>query len=276
MKLPTSLLLLAIAGSANAQTAAEPQASGPRGSSQVEAGEIRYDEVGYAGTGGSTGMTAASAGLAAGSFAEVTALDSGKTVLVAIDGGTADAGQLISLSPNAAAALGIAAPPAGVRVRLVTPTPQDASLLTTRQIASGRADAPPVLLVPLRKKLAALPVPVAVTTSKPVAKPAKTARKPVTPTPLAATPAKAVPTPRPATPAPPPAATGDYLVQIATLSDATRARALAAKVGGRVISSGALFRVQTGPFADRAAALRGQAAAGRLGYRDAQIIRNNK
>ena len=276
MKLPISLLLLSLAaGAASAQTVAEPEGDGPRGSSRVEAGEIRYDEVGYAGTATLSGMTAASTGLAAGSFAEITALDSGKTILVAIAGGAADAGQLIGLSPDAASALGIASAfgsasaPAGVRVRRVTPTPQDASLLTTGQIASGRADAPLVLLVPLRKKLAALPA------SNRVVQLVKPARKPVTPAPLAERPARTA-APRPATPAPPPARTGDYLVQIATLSDGSRARALAAKVGGRVIPSGALFRVQTGPFTDRAAAQRGQAAAVQLGHRDAQIIRTIK
>src|SRR3546814_20605985 len=76
------------------------QATGPAGTS----GAIRnYDDVGYAAVGAAASGTisATSPALPAGAFAEVTALDSGKTILVAIAGNAPDAtGYLLTLSPR--------------------------------------------------------------------------------------------------------------------------------------------------------------------------------
>lgn len=238
-----------------------PPSTGPQGSSQLRPGEARYDRVGLAGYAEGQGVFALSDEMAAGSFAEVTALDSGKTILVQVRG----AGQgLIELSAAAAAQLGVSGNPP-VRVRRVTVTPQDSALLSSGQAAAPRADAPQALLVGLRRKLAEQMPAVAKTTAppRPGPRPAKAAL------------AKAQPTKAPpAAPASarPSRATHGLFVQVAALSNAQRARTLAEQLGGIVRSAGNLYRVQLGPFPNRAAADRARADAARRGYGDARVI----
>lgn len=231
-----------------------PPSAGPQGSSQLRPGEARYDRVGLAGYAEGQGVFALSDELAAGSFAEVTALDSGKTILVQVRG---EGGGLIELSGGAAAQLGLSGNPP-VRVRRVTVTPQDSALLSSGQAAPPRADAPQALLVGLRRKLAEqMPA---------VAKPAGSPRP--GPRPAKAQPAKAPL----AAPARPSRASAGLFVQIAALSNAQRARALADRLGGTVRSAGDFHRVQLGPFASRAAADRARADAAKRGYGDARVI----
>ena len=64
-----------------------PQGDGPRATSAAQSS--RYDDVGYAGVDGQTrgdAITASQAALPPGSFAEVTDLDNGKTILLQIAG----------------------------------------------------------------------------------------------------------------------------------------------------------------------------------------------
>ena len=61
-------------------------------------------------------------------------------------------------------------------------------------------------------------------------------------------------------------------VQVAALSNLSRAQALAKQLGGQVRSAGTIHRVQLGPFADNAAALRARGDVARRGYGDARII----
>jgi rare lipoprotein A len=258
----------------------EPAGDGPRGSSHVAAGEARYDAVGYAGIGEQGGVSIASPALAPGSFAEVTALDSGRTIVVAVTPGPVE-DRIATLSRTAATQLGITSDLAPVRVRRVTPTPQDAALLKAGQAASGRSDAPAALLTPLRKRLGPPPRPT------PAPLPVK-APAPVTPAPIKPAPIKPAPVVRPpqtvAKPAPvaparpAPATTAAkpaYYVQVAALSNEARAKSLAASMGGTVTPAGKLFRVQLGPFADSASAERGRATAVRKGYTDARIVRSH-
>ena len=250
MKSLASLLLLALAG----QQVAEPQGSGPRGSSQPAAGEVRYDEVGYAAVGDLAGTSAIVGGLAAGGYVEVTALDTGRTILVATADGQKASDRFITLSRAAASALGIASERTGVRVRKVGATPQDAALLRAGQPAAQRADAPPVLLTALRGKLS---VPQA--KSAPPA-PQTAARRQTAP--------KPIPEKQPAA-----APRSGYQVQVATLSNGQRAQSLAKQLGGAVTPYGALFRVQLGPFPDPTSADRARADAVRRGYPDARVVR---
>lgn len=253
--------LIALGSAAIAQQ--EPAGDGPRGSSQLAPGEVRYDEVGYAGLAELGGVSVASSALPPGSYVEVTALDSGRTILAVVTGSGAPPARLVALSPGAARALGVAREPAPVRVRRVTPGPQDSALLSAGQAASERADAPDALLVPLRKRLA----------RPPAATAPAVAVKPATPPPPAA--AKPAP-PRPAAPAPTrPAATGRYYVQVAALSNRDRAEALARSLGGGVEAAGSVYRVRLGPYSDAAAAAQGRAAAARKGYPDARVVRPN-
>lgn len=247
---------LAAARAASAPAAqddgAPPPAEGPQGSSQLRPGEQRYDRVGYAGHAeGGEGVYALSGDLPAGSFAEVTALDSGKTILIQVRG---QGRGLIELSAAAARQLGVTGTPA-VRVRRVSVTPQDSALLAAGRAAPPRADAPPALLAGLRRRLKEQPP----GQERPA--PAVTTVTPQAPSRPAASP-----------PRQPSRAVRGLFVQVAALSSAQRARALADQLGGVVHGGGGLHRVRLGPFADAAAARRARADAARRGYPDARIV----
>ena len=233
---------------------APPPGTGPQGSSQLRPGEARYDRVGHAGHAEGEGVFALSGELAPGSFAEVTALGSGKTILVQVRG---EGEGLIKLSPGAANQLGVTGNPP-VRVRRVSVTPQDSALLSAGQAASPRADAPQALLAGLRRKLVEQ-MPTAAKSAPP--------RRPAPP-PVKARPATAQLLPH----AKPAGTTNGLFVQVAALSSAQRARTLADQLGGVVRSAGSLHRVQLGPFANRAAAEKARADAARRGYGDARVI----
>jgi rare lipoprotein A len=232
------------------QAGGPPPSTGPQGSSQLQPGEVRFDRVGYAGYAGpGEGVFALSADLSAGSHAEVTALDSGKTIVVPIRG----TGQgLIELSGAAARQLGVTGNPA-VRVRRVTISPADAALLAAGQPLPPRADAPPTLLAGLRKQLG-------VRAAEPSPPPAATPRRPTRPV------AQAQPQAHPAP------ATRGLFVQVAALSSAQRAQALAGQLGGVVRPGSGVYRVQLGPYANNAAAQRARADVARRGYADARIV----
>lgn len=293
MKSQTSLFLLLLAASgasaaqrleelppAGADQGAPPPSSAPQGSSQLRPGEARFDRVGRITLAEGEGTFALSGELVAGSFAEVTALDTGRTILIQVRG---EGSGLIALSSAAAGQLGVTGN-APVRIRRVTVTPQDSALLSAGRAAQTRADAPQALLVGLRRMLAEQrPAPVQVA-AKPApqpsvkpqpAKPKPAKSQPVKPEPVPAQPARAEApksVPPKAQPAPKPAARGNLIVQVAALSNAQRARALADQFGGSVRSAGNIHRVQLGPFADKAAAERARADAAKRGYGDARIL----
>ena len=268
MRAGGALIMVLLAGAAMAQE--PPAGAGPRGTSQ-EFGRGRYDAVGYASwygeESGSTradgrrfdpqAITAAHASLPLGSFAEVTALDSGRTILVLIaDRGPGAPGRLIDLSRGAAKLLGTDSNPlAPVRVRQVDPPPADQAALRSGQPASARLDAPKALLIALRKQLPAPPRPVMPAGVTPVAVPPR-ARPPQKSAPVAAAGAGA----------------HGLFVQVAALSSLARAQALAERLGGAVQAAGPVFRVRLGPFANRTAAAAARARAVAAGYGDAQLV----
>lgn len=237
-------------------------AAGPSGT--AGAGQATgYDQVGYASWYGEelagnptasgtpfnpAAVSAAHRTLPLNSYAEVTALDSGRTIIVRIDDrGPSRTDRVIDLSLGAARLLGVdRAPGAPVRVRSVTPTPMDITALTNGRPAPSRLDAPPQVLAALRKQL---PLPV---------KGAAIPRIPIAPSRT--------------NPAPAPIEAGAFLVQVAAFSSETRARDLAQTLGGRVESSGTIHRVRLGPFPDAAAAQRARDGAARRGYGDAKIL----
>ncbi|MCM8731418.1 SPOR domain-containing protein [Hephaestia sp. GCM10023244] len=279
-----ALVLIAAPAVAIAQDKAPPlpegvQATGPAGTS----GTVKsYDDVGYAAIGAdaSGAISAASPALAAGSFAEVTAIDSGKTILVAI-GGTAPVavGHVLTLSPGAAQLLGVSGDRAAVRVRQVDPPAVDVAALRAGHPASVRMDAPPVLLTGLRtmldaKKIAPPAIAVAPVAKPPTDKPP--VPKPSIPKPAAV--AKPVPpvvkpsTPTPASKPAVAAATGRYQVQVATFSTRDRAAGVARTLGGTVQPAGRYFRVRLGPYETRAAATSARDGAAKRGYGDARVL----
>lgn len=253
----------------------------PSGTSQLQPGEVRVDQVGYARAHDGAAPPrivayAAHPTLNAGDFVEVTALDSGKTILVAITEQAAlPAGAIVALSPSAASQLGLdLSRPAAVRVRAMAPTAQDEAALASGGAAPSRLDAPEALLKGLRAQL-----PQAAATATASVPPASSGPVPRAAPTLPPKPV-ATPKPKPAA-APTPVAsgsatrTGKFVVQVGTFSNAANAKSLASRLGGFTDASGALTRVRIGPFATRAEADAARAKAAAAGYRDAAVIRSN-
>ena len=253
---------------------------------------MNYDAVGYAGAAPNGGMSVSAAHrtLPLPSYVEVTALDTGRTILVRVERrGPMLGGDLIELSPGAALQLGRNAQQRGaVRVRRVNPQEYERALLRTNQRAPERLVTPGPLLEVLRKLLAAksAPASLAVVDPDPVAGDPVAAAPPVKPVPVKAIPAKPTAA-KPATSKPtptkaPPAnvatvsVTGGFTVQIAAFASRANADATAKKLGGRVSGSVKLWRVQLGPFANRAAAETGLARAKKAGFGDARIVSPGK
>ena len=231
-----------------------PVTNGPHGSSQRQPGEARYDELGFAGIAGPglgsrvgpNAVAVANRTLPGGTVVEVTSVDTGRVILALVtDQGPPSPDLILDLSASAARMLGIQRAPAPVRVRLVTVPAQDQAALARGEPASPRLDAPASLLAGLRRNLGTVP--------QPGAAPRGAASSPV----RAAVPAK-----------------GRYVVQVAALSSSASAERLAGQLGGFVNASGRLYRVQLGPFADRAAAEAGRRRAAQAGFGDATIIDN--
>ena len=250
---------------------------------------MNYDAVGYAdlGADGGTAVSAAHRSLPLPSYIEVTALDSGKTILVRVERrGPMSGKALLELSPGAAAQLGVVGiPRAAIRVRRVNPVEQDRALLRMGQPAPARMDTPKSLLTVLGRKLdqqegIVRPVPTATSMPEPTPPPAPTPvkGKPVKlvkplPKPVAAPLPKPAPAPAP-TPAPAAAAThGRYAVQVGAFSNRTNAQAAASKIGGSVSPAGKFWRVRMGPFASEAESKAALAKAKAAGYSDARIQR---
>lgn len=232
-----------------------PQGAGPRGTS----GDVREDVVGYAapmtGPGdarfANVAIGVAHPSLPPGEFVEVTSLDTGRT-LVAMIVASSGGGPVVALSPGAAQALGVG-DHAAVRVRTIVVSPQDRVALRSGRAASPRLDAPPALIAALRRKL---PVPSARDRGQ---------------APRSTPPRISVPRGVPPVPAGTAAGSG-FFVQVAALSSADRAAALARRLGGHVAATGALYRIQLGPYTDMASARRARDGAARRGYGDARVF----
>lgn len=233
------------------------QSTGPRGTSA----EAREDVVGYASimtAAPETNFVKVTVGVAhptlpAGSFVELTALETGRTIIAMVVAQETD-GSAVALSPAAAQALDVA-DHAPVRVRSINASPQDQVALRSGQAASRRLDAPPGFLVALRRKLPAQHTPAPVASTRKASARAAPSTKP-----------------RPvATPAPAKTVDAGFIVQVAALSSADRAATLARQLGGRVAPLGKLYRVQLGPFADMPSAKRARDGVAQRGYADARI-----
>ena len=242
-----------------------PQGAGPRGTS----GQERYDAVGYAGSfGGDSGQYATASvsvahpSLPVGSYVELTALDTGRTI-VALVAARGAGDRIVDLSPGAAQQLGVGEG-AAVRVRLVSPSPQDQMALRSGRPAMARMDAPQTLLTALRKKLSGRTEP-AYTHPAPAPAPARPTRE-VTQPPGARR------TPPPRQPDRAASIRSGYLVQVAAFSTRERAQSVAQQIGGRIVPAGRVFRVQIGPFADAASAKRARDDVARRGYADARLL----
>lgn len=257
-----------------------------------------YDDVGYASWYGEelagsptaigepfnpVGISAAHKTLPLPSYVEVTALDTGRTIVVRVnDRGPMANDRLIDLSRGAAQQLGLTGGVAAVRVRRTNPPMAEKAQLRSGGAVGERLATPDTLLVLLRNKLKDRPAPagvVAATASKPTpSAPAPggdrfivegPGAKPAATRPAAAKPATPPPAAKPA-----PAASGSYAVQVAAFSSQSRANAAAKSVGGTVTKAGNLWRVRMGPFASEAEALTAAGKAKAKGFRDAQVQRD--
>ncbi|OYW85074.1 MAG: hypothetical protein B7Z20_09730 [Sphingobium sp. 32-64-5] len=140
------------------------------GVTYTPADDPAYDEVGYASwygeelSGNSTangeafnpaGISAAHPTLPLPSYVEVTALTTGRTILVRVnDRGPFSKDRLVDLSRGAAEQLGISGHGAApVRVRRVNPPEQERVKLRSGQRAARRIEAPDAVLSGLRRKL---------------------------------------------------------------------------------------------------------------------------
>ncbi|MGE3693006.1 MAG: SPOR domain-containing protein [Novosphingobium sp.] len=275
--------------------------------------KLNFDTVGYASTGieGGNGVSIAHKTLPLPSYAEVTALDSGKTILVRVERrGPMNNEHIVELSPGAAEQLGHAgSDKMAIRIRRVNPPEVERAMLRAGNRAPNRMDTPQSLLAVLRRKLEPQPAPRAaaspapdtagLTTPKLTAPPVapsvpKTTPSPATPAvirpaqaPGASPAVRAAPAPKtsPAarsTPAPTPApvasttpapVTGGFVVQVATFSVERNASQTATKLGARSVPAGRTWRVRMGPFANRGQAAAALAKARAAGFRDARIER---
>jgi len=202
------------------------------------------------------------------SYAEVTSLESGRTILVRIERrGPMRNDRLIELSPMAAAQLGLG-DGTPVRVRRVNPPEAERALLRNGQEAPARMETPAPLLAVLLRKLQEQDT---------------AASAPATPVHHAAPNAASGTAPQP-TPAKAPESTtgqsgqpqairekGGRYVQAAAFSAEQRARAAAGAVGGYVISERGLWHLRLGPYGTAAEAAAGLAKARSAGYSDARI-----
>lgn len=274
-----------------------PPGSAGTGDSNFRANDrTAYDAVGYAeGVGGGygggadsgcnpSGVFAVHASLGPGSYVEVTALDSGRTVLVCISGpGYLSNGRLIGLSPLAMEQLGLTGSRMPVRVRKVNPPEQEKATLRNGGKAAERMQTPPALLSVLRNRLggqagtSSATVPVTSPSARPSAAPRPAPnRAPGDPfiVEQSGTRAPARPSPRPAAVAPAPVR-GGYIVQVGAFSSRDKAIAVARKLGGGVSQIGSLWRVRTGPYASEGAARQGANRAVQAGFSTAKVMLND-
>jgi rare lipoprotein A len=274
---------------------------------------LNSDAVGYAvaGSEGGEAVSIAHKTLPLPSYAEVTSLDSGKTILVRVERrGPMTNDRLVELSPGAAAQLGISGTEkASIRIRRVNPPEIERAALRSGQRAPSRMDTPASLLTVLKRKLEPAAVPVVVASPVIVASPAiaSPAPKPsaqavLSPAPITAPapvavqtsstpvlqtiPGQAVLDPY-STPVVQPlpiaitpkavaskatsASSRVIIVQVGAFANRLNAETLAEKLGARTKPSGALFRVVMGPFANRAEAQAALVKVKQAGYSDARI-----
>lgn len=263
-----------------------------------------YDDVGYASWYGEelagkptangetfdpAGISAAHKTLPLPSYVEVTALETGRTILVRVnDRGPMVGDRLIDLSRGAAEQLGLTDGVSAVRVRRTNPPVAERAQLRAGKPVPERIATPESLLAILRSKAKALPLPkTAVVAATPVA------AQPAAP--IASATAKpgddrfvvegagtSKPAPKPApiakpaaTAAKPAAAVAEkYVVQVGAFSAESRANAAAKSVGGHVTKAGTLWRVRVGPFASDAEARGALGKVKAKGFRDAVVQRD--
>lgn len=291
-------LLLATGVAANARDKALPYpTNGPQadypmvlgkpfvvdGVTYTPADTLNYDVVGWAATSNiGSGITASHRTLPLPSYVEITALDTGRTILVRLERRGPMTGQLLTeLSPAAAEQLGIAGQAnAAVRVRRVNPPEPERAALRSGREAPPRMETPPSLRNVLLRRLEQQGAGVQVSRPGPMPSPDR-----MVDAPPASAPAKRGPVRPVYQPAPPPEPTqkreplpaaparGVWFVQVGAFSSRDRAAVVARSLGARVIPGDGLWRVQFTGLANAAAAQAALARARAAGFTDARLQR---
>ena len=260
------------------------------------ADRLNYDAVGIlAGDDGAgPGVTIAHKTLPLPSYVEITALDTGRTILARVERrGPMRNDRIAALSSDAAAQLqaGEGTP---VRIRRVVPPEAHRAELRADRVAPLRMDTPEGLLRVLRLKLpddgTALltdPRQEAISGQSPgpgnlaaidpdselgVAKPGGEMASPVEPDSVEEPPAAEMAQAALDVTVP---SQGDYVIQLGAFSVEANANRLAEKVGGAVNRSGRLSLVTTGPYSTRGQAEAALAKLKSEGYKDAIIRSKN-
>lgn len=256
-----------------------------------------YDETGYASWYGeeragnvtangepfsAAAITAAHRTLPLPSYVEVTALNTGRTILVRVnDRGPFAGDRVIDLSRGAAEQLGISqAGSSGVRVRRVNPTEPEKGQLRSGMRAPARMDMPETVLVELRKRLPIITSASATPGSERIAaSPQPTIKQPAKPTPAMKKPSSVpIKGEKPlslATKARLQASAPPILLQIGAYSTRQRAEEVAKRLGGIVSPAGKLWRVRTGPYSDAAAARSAIEKSSAAGFPGGRIVVND-
>jgi len=218
-----------------------------------------------------SGISAAHRTLPLPSYVEVTALQTGRTILVRInDRGPFAGDRIIDLSVGAARQLGIVEQgTAPVRVRRVQPTESDRARLRAGQLAQQRLQTSPQLLAALRTQFERGGGIIPQATPSPDA-PAPTGRAGVD--------WQVEDAPQSA-PRSTPAAAGSYYVQLGAFSSAANAQRMASRAQSlgtvRIVSAGNIRRVRLGPYPSQAGANQAQARARSAGFSDARVFRDS-
>ncbi|WP_299327929.1 septal ring lytic transglycosylase RlpA family protein [Parasphingopyxis sp.] len=257
-----------------------------------------YDEVGLASYYGAelsgrptangerfrpSGISAAHRTLPLPSYVEVTALQTGRTILVRVnDRGPFAGDRIIDLSVGAARQLGIVEQgTAPVRVRRVQPIESDRARLRAGQPAEPRLDTSPQLLDALRAQFErgggvippATPPPDSAGNNAQAGSGASGQQSTGVDWLVEEEPQRP-----PSQATQQPAATGSYYVQLGAFSNASNAQRLADRARSlgpvRIMSAGNIRRVRIGPYPTRAAAQQAQSQARSAGFGDARIFRD--
>jgi len=264
---------------------------------------MNYDQVGYVTVdqAGAGGVTGAHRTLPLPSYVEVTALDTGRTILVRLERrGPMTNDRLLALSDGALMQLGVGEG-APVRMRRVNPPEEHRAELRAGREAPVRMDTPAGLLEVLKRRLpergsaplgdprqvqvsGSVPTPGGIATLDPddevimapatpekdsneaaeSVAPTREVTRPQLPMAVDGGPARApvmIPT----------APDGRFAVQLGAFSVRANADRLAREVQGYVESSGNLALVRVGPFATRGQAEQALAKLRERGYSDALI-----
>ncbi|WP_428027793.1 SPOR domain-containing protein [Altererythrobacter sp.] len=290
---------LSAGANAASQTANGPSADYPvvlgdpftiDGVEYVPVDSLNYDEVGYATFDPDSGITASHKTLPLPSYAEVTSLETGETILVRVERrGPMTGKRLIGLSAGAQAQLG-ASEGTPVRVRRVNPQEVERAALRAGQPAPERLATPMSLVAVLKRKL-----PAAGSTSLALAGEGQDSKQEPDTEEIAGQVQIASSLPEeandphsadetgaqpvvaqvePPTPAsnPAPSSKSGLVVQAATFSSEANAKRAAVALDGFVVPSGKFYRVRTGPYTSRGQANAALAKVKSAGYSDARVI----